>query len=172
MKICRQFVIFGPGKLQKGSLKVLEFFQGHGVRTLSEEYKKIAESNIRTSLEISLCLPFHEPKWKPLALKAGYFLRLISTTISVIKLCGISIWFGIVLQSNIKSRTISVPFLQMKLIGHSLRFCHLMYMLNRVNILYNVNSIEGRVLFLQILSSLCSMLSRKCKDLQLCMSLA
>ena len=38
MKICRQFVIFGPGKLQKGSLKVLEkswnFFLAYDVRTL------------------------------------------------------------------------------------------------------------------------------------------
>ena len=161
-----------PTELSITRTHIFFFFHNFCRIANSEEYKKIAESNIRTSLEISLCLPFHEPKWKPLALKAGYFLRLISTTISVIKLCGISIWFGIVLQSNIKSRTISVPFLQMKLIGHSLRFCHLMYMLNRVNILYNVNSIEGRVLFLQILSSLCSMLSRKRKDLQLYMLLA
>ena len=38
MKICCQFVIFGPGKLRKRCLKVLEFFWAHGVWTLNVTY--------------------------------------------------------------------------------------------------------------------------------------
>ena len=34
MKIYCQFAIFGPGKLRKRSLKVLEFFWAHGVQAL------------------------------------------------------------------------------------------------------------------------------------------